>query len=306
MSYLTENLASKGYVVVAIDHLDRPLNAGTDAQLDFGNVLMDRARDQREVIAALIRKAGAGEDGYARLIDAGKIGLIGYSMGGYGALATAGAGYDPASPTLKLIPEEGRIALLNDGGPDVSADIKALVTMAPWGGQPTSRMWTPEGLKRIRAPVLLIDGDQDDVVDFGRGVRWVFNALSSDRRLLVFQGARHNVGNNPAPPGFDGPFSTLEFFAEPMWRTDRMNAINLHFVTAFLDLELKGDATRAGYLDVPTPKSNDAVWKASAGQQVGGAAAGDAQPGYWRGFQARWAVGLEMDHRVSEATPRTP
>jgi predicted dienelactone hydrolase len=302
MSYLTENLASKGYVVVAIDHLDRPLNAGTDAQLDFGNVLMDRARDQREIIAALIRKAETGEGGFARLIDPGKIGLIGYSMGGYGALGTAGAAYDPGSPTLKLLPEEGRTALLSDGGPDVSADIKALVAIAPWGGQPPSRMWTPDALKRIGAPVLLIDGDQDDVVDFGQGVRWIFDELSSDRRLLVFEGARHNVGNNPAPPGFDGPFSTWEFFAEPVWRTDRMNAINLHFITAFLDLELKGDARKAGYLNVPTQKASEGVWKASPGQQVGGAPAGDAQPGYWRGFQARWAVGLELHHRGPHVT----
>ena len=36
-------------------------------------------------------------------------------------------------------------------------------------------------------------------------------------------------------------FVTREFFDEPVWRKDRITAINQHFVTAFLDLNLKGD-----------------------------------------------------------------
>ncbi len=297
MSYLTENLASKGYVVVAIDHLDMRSGAGTNGQIDFSNVLMDRARDQREVIAALVRNSKIAKLGYVRLIDAEKIGLIGYSMGGYGALATAGAEYDPASPTLKLIPAGGSAILLQDSGPDVSADIKALVTIAPWGGQPPLRMWTAAALKKIQSPVLVIDGDQDDIVDFATGVRWVFEQLSADRRLLVFQGARHNVGNIPAAPDFAGPFSAFESFAEPIWRTDRINAINQHFVTAFLDLNLKGDTSKGAFLNVPTQQSKDGVWK---GPSTNGITAGDAQPGYWRGFQPRWALGLELHHRKAE------
>ena len=300
MSYLTENLASKGYVVVAIDHLDMPAGARTNSQLDFANVFMDRARDQREVISALVAKSATLKVGYPSIIDPNKIGLIGYSMGGYGALSTAGAAYDPESPTLKLIPAQGRTALLQDGGPDVSTDIKAIVTIAPWGGQPSVRMWTAEALKQIRSPILIIDGDEDDIVDFRGGVRWMFDELSVDRQLLVFQGARHNVGNIPAPPDLGEPFSTVESFAEPIWRTDRINAINQHFVTAFLDLRLKGDASRAAYLKLPTSQSSDGVWKGPSGLPPGGVTAADGQPEYWRGFQRRWALGLEMHHVAVE------
>ncbi len=300
MSYLTENLASKGYIVIAIDHQDRRRNPKISAQLDFGNVLMDRSRDQREVIAALIRRSATDTAGYASMIDAGKIGLIGYSMGGYGALATAGAPYYAGASTLNLLPAEGRVALLEDGGPNVSGEIKALVAFAPWGAQPASRMWTADSLKGIHAPVLMIDGDQDDVVHYQDGSRWAFDHMTSDRYFLVFENARHNVGNNPAPLDFGGPLSVLEFFSEPVWRIDRINAVNLHFVTAFLDLKLKGDVPKAAYLTVPIPKSNDGKWSTSSGApQSEGATAGAAEPGYWPGFQQRWALGLELHHQSS-------
>lgn len=303
MSYLTENLASKGYVVAAIDHLDRPPGGKTNASLDFANVLIDRSRDQREAISQLLSAASQQKSGWAGLIDPGAVGLIGYSMGGYGALTTAGADIDPESPTVRLIPASGRKLPFEAPGPDVSGSIKALVAIAPWGGQPANRTWSAASLGRIRAPVLMIDGDQDDVVDYRRGVRGIFDALTSERHLLVFRGARHNVGNNPAPPDFDGPFSTWEFFADPIWRGDRMNAINQHFITAFLDLNLKGDSSRRPYLSPATERSEDGVWTQSPGQQVSGATAGDGQPRYWRGFQARSAMGLDLEHRAPGEAP---
>jgi hypothetical protein len=79
-----------------------------------------------------------------------------------------------------------------------------------------------------------------------------------------------------------------------MWRSERINAINQHFITAFLDLEMKGDASRKAYLDVPTPIASNGEWPSAPGQSFGGQTAGDAQPAYWRGFQRRWAVGVEL------------
>jgi dienelactone hydrolase len=292
MSNLTENLASKGYVVVAIDHQDIPLGANINQQLAFGNVVLNRARDQREVIAALQRQV-AGAAAYRGLIDARRIGLIGYSMGGFGALATAGAPYDPASGVMMMLPGQARPAVM-ETAPDVAANISALVTIAPWGGQPATRAWTSEALGRIKAPTLMIDGDSDDIVDYETGVRWIFDQLSVERRLLVYQGARHNVANNPMPEEVGPAFSALEYFAEPVWRTDRLNAINQHFITAFLDLHLKGDTSKAAYLDLSTPMAGDGRW---AGAPAPGATAAEGQPGYWRGFQRRWALGLEFHAR---------
>jgi hypothetical protein len=61
-----------------------------------------------------------------------------------------------------------------------------------------------------------------------------------------------------------------------VWRKDRLTAINQHFISAFLDLYLKGDDTRRAYLDVAV--------KSTEGSAV------------WKGFQRRWALGLQMYH----------
>ena len=53
----------------------------------------------------------------------------------------------------------------------------------------------------------------------------------------------------------------------------------------------------ARYLNVPVPQSDAGTWPSTFGQQWGGTYAGDAQPAYWRGFQRRWATGLELHHK---------
>lgn len=299
MSYLGENLASKGYVVAAIDHGDPGGNNPGALALSFGNVLIQRATDQSGVLRSLLRRS----DSVATMIDPRRIGLIGYSMGGYGALATAGAAYDPASPTFQQVPTAIRTKLFAERPHDtVASRIRALVTIAPWGGQPTARAWTAASLARIKAPVLMIDGEDDDVVDYSHGVRWIHGAITgSNRWLLTYEAARHNVGNNAAPANLPD-FGAVESQAEPVWRGDRLNAINVHFITAFLDLTMKNDRTRAAYLMVPTVRAADSVWPEPIGTPGSGAIAGDAQPLHWRGFQRRWAIGLRLTHQAAKAS----
>jgi hypothetical protein len=69
-------------------------------------------------------------------------------------------------------------------------------------------------------------------------------------------------------------------------------AINQHFVTAFLDLYLKGDESRKAFLRVAPEKSNDGKWPLKPGESAGGRFSDGAN--YWKGFQRRWALGMEM------------
>jgi hypothetical protein len=108
--------------------------------------------------------------------------------------------------------------------------------------------------------------------------------VNSERYLLVFENARHNVGGNPPPPEALGNFTTRAFFDEPVWRKDRISAINQHFITAFLDLYLKGDESKHAYVTIPV--------KSPAGSQT------------WKGFRPRWAVGLEWHHYAAGDTAR--
>ncbi len=304
-SRLCEAIASRGYIVASIDHRDMPFDSTNSFLLSFGNVLLDRAQDQRQVLKQLLSKPARDGDPLG-LIDAEKIGLVGYSMGGYGAIATAGGDYDAASKTISQLPKDAQAAI-TPADPATAAKIKALILIAPWGGQPDNRVWNAASLAKIRAPSLIIAGDRDDVVNFKEGVSWVFGAMTgSDRHLLVYREARHNIVGNPVALGPDAPFPAIEYFREPVWRTERINAINQHFITAFLDLTLKGDTAKAGFLNVPTPSSDDGDWPSKLGQQWGSTLAGDAQPKHWRGFQRRWALGLEMQQRPAQTAGQKP
>lgn len=297
-SNLGEHLASQGYVVASIDHAEPAMDGVTSALLSFGNVLVDRTLDQRQVLSQIIAEAGGADSGYSALIDAEKIGLIGYSMGGYGAIASAGAPYIFDNSPISNIPDAAQKQLQEVGQEPLP--IQALVAFAPWGGQPKERVWSKETLAKIDVPVLLISGDQDDIVNFDEGVSWLFDNLSGTARyMLVFREARHNIVGNEFTVAPDAPFNAAEFLKEPVWRGDRLNTINQHFVTAFLDWQLKGDAEKESYLNVPTIDSNKGEWPVSFGEQLNGKRAGAEESGYWKGFQRRWAVGLEM--RKAEA-----
>jgi len=219
-------------------------------------------------------------------------------MGGYGALASAGAGYSAQGGAAKLVPG-GYFEELTAGNAKFAArrreSLKAVVAIAPWGAQPPNNNWDDPGLAGIRIPSLFIVGDQDDISGYEKGVKRAFDgAVNSERCMLVYENARHNVGGNAPPPEALGDFVARAFFDEPVWRKDRIAAINQHFVTAFLDLYLKGDESRRAYLRLPVEKSNEGAWLLERGESPGAKFSTGAGNTYWKGFQRRWAVGLEM------------
>jgi predicted dienelactone hydrolase len=292
LSYLTENLASKGYVVAAIDHTDSVLGAVKG----FPSTLLNRAADQLFTIGAIEEMAKQPAHFLHGMVDAERVAIVGYSMGGYGAITSAGAGLSKKAMAANIVPG-GYLDEWTDGNPQFASklrkEVKVVVAIAPWGGQPPFNSWDAEGLAGIHIPLLVIDGDQDDVSDFSNGVKPIFEkAVNSERCLLVYENARHNVGGNPPPPEALSSFTTREFFDEPVWRKDRITAINQHFITAFLDLYLKGDASRRSYLHVAPEKSNEGTWPLPQGESVGGKFNDGIN--YWKGFQRRWAAGLEM------------
>jgi predicted dienelactone hydrolase len=292
LSYLTENLASKGYVVVAIDHTD----SVTGAVKPFPATLLNRASDQLFTIGAVEEMAKHSDHFLNGVVDDSRVAIVGYSMGGYGALASGGAAYSKKSMAGTLMPG-GYFDPWTEGSGTYATklrkEVRAIVTIAPWGEQPPYNMWDASGLAGIKIPLLVIAGDQDDVADFPNGIKPIFEkAVNSDRCMLVYENALHNVGGNPAPPEMLGSFVTREYFEEPVWRKDRITAINQHFITAFLDLNLKGDESRRAFLHVAPEKSNDGKWPVARGESVGGKFSDGA--GYWKGFQRRWATGMEM------------
>jgi predicted dienelactone hydrolase len=305
---LAEGLASRGYVVAAIDHQD--LEPGTPAEraASLAAVVALRSADQRFVVSELARRVGEGP--LAGVYDPGRAALIGYSMGGFGAVVTAGSGFAAASPLMHMAPD-GVLAPFAEGAALEAPppQLKAVVLFAPWGGSEPLRAWAPSGLARIAAPTLVVVGDHDDVSGYEGGVRWIYDQLSgTERWLLVYQNARHNIVGDGLAAVEDRDFAAVERFEEPVWRRDRILAVNRHFVTAFLDKVLKGDAAHGAYLAPPTEKADAGQWPLAPDARALGRTARPDDPdskGYWPGFQRRWALGLELHHAGPQSTAST-
>ncbi len=261
LSYLTENLASKGYIVAAIDHTDSVFGEVRG----FPSTLINRSPDQLFTIKELTNLSKQVDHFLSKIIDTDKVAIVGYSMGGYGAMASGGAAYSTKSNMLKMIPS----TMMPKA--EAPASLKAIVAIAPWGAQPPVEAWEAEAVKNFKLPSLFIVGDNDDISGYEQGVKKLYNwATNSNRCMVTYQNARHNVGGNPAPANVPLDFQGRESFEEPVWRKDRITAINQHFITAFLDLNLKADESKASYLK-PDEK------------------------GAWKGFQRRWFLGLNID-----------
>lgn len=292
-SWLTENLASKGYVVAVIRHQDPPL---TDRS-KFAGPLLRRPLDIAFVTRTLQRTlAGEGR------IDPLRTALIGYSMGGYGVLTVAGGVLDPGSPLAQLVPG-ALLAPYARGGAATAvlhaSGLKAIVAISPAGGSLLA--WGTDGLGAITAPLLLIAGDRDWTVDYQTGARAFFDMAANSRRyLLTFRGAGHRLALGPAPEEMRGRLWDFDWFEDPVWRQDRIVAINLHMITAFLDRYVKDDASRSAYLDSLTRQSTDGEWPASAGRAYDAYSPGADGITVWKGFQRGHAEGLEL----LQAAPR--
>jgi pimeloyl-ACP methyl ester carboxylesterase len=287
MTYLTENLASKGYIVAAIDHTDSTFaDAG-----NFFSTLMNRALDQNFVLNE-IATLGAAEEGFlSGLVNADNTAIIGYSMGGYGALNAAGAGYN--SVLQGFLPAiEPRMAGNADYAASLDTRIKAIVVFAPWGGDlsafglPGVGFWDPEALGGITVPSLWIAGELDDVAGYDAIVSLFDNAVNSERYLLTYENALHNVAPNP-PPAVVRNFGDYERYSEPAWDEARINNINQHFVSAFLAQYLLGE-DNSSYLQPAVENANDGVFS------VDEAGSPTADNTYWAGFLNRTATGMSL------------
>jgi predicted dienelactone hydrolase len=294
LSYLTENLASKGYIVVAIDHqYSTHFDAG-----DFRITLMHRARDIRFIIEQVALLASLREQALWQIADTSNIGLIGYSMGGYGVLNVIGAGYSEEFVNNPRGVPGNLLADLAESCPEflttVSDRVRAAITFAPWGA--SHNVWRAESMAKVTVPLMLVAGDEDDVVGWDNGVKWLFeNATSAERYMLVYQNCRHNVAPNPPP--VESLSDPIEFwhYADPVWDMRRINNINQHFATAFLDKYLKQQSTPA--LDL-IPRASDGDYSSEPGEDP---VAGE---NYWWGFPAPTALGLEFHHASASGPSR--
>ena len=286
LSHLGENLASKGYVTVSIDHTDSTYSD----QAAFGSTLLNRPLDQRFVLDEVARLEGDANSFLAGLVSTENTGIIGYSMGAYGVVNLLGGGFTEASVTSDYAPPNGILRLRQAGNEvyegSLDPRVKAAVAIAPWGMN--TGFWDAAGLAGIRTPIFFMAGSADDVSGYEEGTEAVFEqAVNAERYLLTFENANHNAAAPiPAPIETWGTEAFMHY-ADSVWNTVRMNNIAQHFATAFFDLQLKGDAEKGGYLEL-TQNADEGVY---AVDDTGNPT---AEHSYWQGFPERTAVGLSL------------
>ena len=178
MGWFGTALARDGYVVVAVDH---PGNNGLDKMTAAGAILTwDRAEDLR---AALDRVKA--DPAIAPHLDLRRIGVSGFSAGGFTALVGAGARVDMnrfvafcrANPQDGVCAPQKEFALNMDdalramASPELTAEaahagddhtipgVRAAFAIAP----AIVQALPPEDLARMRVPVAIILGDADPV-----------------------------------------------------------------------------------------------------------------------------------------------
>ncbi|HEY5970358.1 MAG TPA: hypothetical protein VIT22_00035 [Pseudoxanthomonas sp.] len=157
---LAEALAARGYVVAAPRHLgdsyDEPGGRGTDVQL------IGRPWHIKQLLDLLLNDAR-----FAPHIAAGRIGMAGFSAGGYTTLAMLGARYDLAlhrahcaaewdwelCPAWRL----SRFRMTRPGWQlPRETRIRAAVAMAP-----VSVFFDRAGVAEVKAPLLLVQAKDD-------------------------------------------------------------------------------------------------------------------------------------------------
>ena len=284
MFYLGEHLASHGYIVASIDHTD-----STNAEIDFANdpgsgfaaTLLHRARDQQFVLERLSRL----ETPLGNVIDANRASIVGYSMGGYGAVNVVGGCYRYTTEIVRSfgVPEEVAPSLVpvysgcNAWRDEVDERWKAMVAFAPWG-----QTRGVHDLRGIAVPSLFIAGEDDDISGFANGVLQLFEqAGAEDKYLLIYENARHNIAPHPAPRVAYETDADLGHYAEPAWSVEQLNRINKHMTLAFLDCHVKERAEACGYL----PERENAT-------QTRGSDGALTEP--WPGFSERLATGMRF------------
>ncbi len=185
--FLTETLASHGFVVIAPDHTgNTALDFLTGTAVPFAQSSVDRVGDVSFVIDQLLERNRTPGNALYRRVDPGRIGLAGHSFGGFTALAVA-SGY---------------------GGISADERVRAIVPISP-----ATRALDDATLARIEIPTMVLGGTSDITVPLEPSNRRAFEQISSDiRRRVDVLDAGHTSFTNICD--FVEAFQTVELTPE--------------------------------------------------------------------------------------------
>jgi predicted dienelactone hydrolase len=258
--FMTEHLASYGFVVVSLDHpgntiLDR-LN---DPEVFAQNTVVNFALRPLDVLRTIDFLAGLNSEGdLAGLMQLDNIGVSGHSFGGYTALAVAGAQLDLSGSdefcadnpdagfcrlgdsTALLAELRGIEAPADDLFPPTRSDqIQAMILYAPASGLSLS----PESISSITIPSLVIVGSGDEVTPAESNANPTYEQLGSSQKILMtFANGGHYLFLQSCPP-LAISFGLFDQCSDDVWDMARAHDLTNQATVAFFLATLAGDET---------------------------------------------------------------
>ncbi len=249
--WLTEHLASHGFVVIAPEHHEQL----DEALTDFYRSSILRPQDITEVLDYVDTQV---EDSglFAGLIDTEQVAVMGHSLGGYTSLAVAGAQLDltymenlcaeaeesgdPSAwlcglilPYASDMAELAGLDAMPEGLWESFSDdrVDAIIPMAG-----DAYMFSDIGLSNITIPVMAIGGTADTGTPYAWGSQPTFDYVSSTNKILVgLDNAEHMVfGSTCGSLPFFAEIGFYEMCSDPVWNMERAHDLVNHFATAFL------------------------------------------------------------------------
>jgi predicted dienelactone hydrolase len=256
----TEQLASHGFFVMAVDH---PGSTFSDVLTGNANGILDSfGRRPLEVLRqiAFAEQLTAAGGPFAGLIDTDTVGVTGHSFGGYTTFAAGGGRLDLSDlqARCKQQPDPMQCAFVNrldrlaevrglsavpEGLWPATTDprIKAIAPLAPSSGS----FFSKEGMAAITIPMLIMVGSRDLATPTEENATPMYQGASSATKALVtFENAGHYIFVEKCVPALIalGRFGDC---SDLVWDMDRAHDLINHFGTAFFLATLKGDEAAA-------------------------------------------------------------
>lgn len=215
LDWLGSALAANGYIVAGVNHPGN--NALEPVTVDGFILWWERATDVSEVLDSLLS-----DPTLATRIDTGRIGAVGFSLGGYTVLELAGARTDQKQfldfcassaadaichpPEMKRLPDgphvpdqlspEAIASIARSGGPYRDPRIKAVFAIAPALGE----AFNQASFTDVHIPVSLLAGTDDDVAPVQTNIDRIAGLLPNATVHMV-PGAAHYTFLDTCLPG---------------------------------------------------------------------------------------------------------